>query len=115
MAEVVPLLTEPNGIVREWHTNNDGTYTVVSKSPHESSILDHNKAYQAAHDGYTPSRDMQHVASIPPLLIEYWQIVEGWNPFSPENADKLAAKLDSSEFMWLRTGTGRLGRKHRHI
>lgn len=115
MAEILPFLTEPNGIVREWHTNPDGTFTVVSQQHNETQILDRNKAMATHNDGYTPSRDMQRVASIPQLLLEHWMNVEGWNPFAPENSDKLAAKLDSSEFLWLRTAPGRLGRKHRHI
>lgn len=115
MAEVLPFLIEPNGVIREWHTNADGSYTVVSYSPYESQLLDNNKAMFNHNDGYTPSRDMQRVASIPPLLQEHWMNVEGWNPFDPENSGKLAAKLDSSEFQWLRTAPGRLGKKHRHI
>lgn len=115
MAEVLPFLREPNGIVREWHTNPDGTYTVTARQNIESDILDRNKSLYTHNDGYTPSRDMQRVASIPQLLLEHWKFVEGWDPFHPENADKLAAKLDSSEFLWLRTAPGRLGRKHRHI
>lgn len=116
MPEILPFLREANGIVREWHTNPDGTYTVVSRQENESNILEHNKARFNHDDGYTSkTRDMQRVASIPALLLEHWQNVEGWNPFAPENANKLAAKLDSSEFLWLRSAPGRLGRKHRHI
>lgn len=110
-----PFLIEPNGTVRKWVDNGDGTYTIVSEQHVETDILERNKAMYNHNDGYTPSRDMQRVASIPMALIEHWQTVEGWNPFLPENADKLAAKLDDSDLRYLRTAHGRLGRKHRHV
>jgi len=108
MAVVLPFSEEPGGIVRTWHDNGDGTYTIKSVQHVETEILDRNKAMQNHNDGYTPSRDIQRVASIPKLLLEHWKYVEGWDPFHPENSNKLKQKLNSNEFMWLRTATGRL-------
>lgn len=104
----MPFMTEPNGIVRKWVNNSDGTYTVVSEQHNETQILDRNKAMANHNDGYTPSREMRRVASIPMLLLEHWKYVEGWDPFHPENAKKLERKLNDPEFMWLRTAPGRL-------
>lgn len=115
MAEDVPLLIEPNGLIKIWRTNSDGTYTVITRQDNESEILERNKAMYNHNDGYTPSREMQRVGSIPMALIELWQTVEGWNPYAPENADRLARKLDDIDFRHLRTAPGQLGRKHRHI
>lgn len=115
MADPLPLLTDPNGLVKEWHTNSDGTFTVTTRQDNESQILERNKAMYTHNDGYTPSREMQRVGSIPMALIEHWMTVEGWNPFDPANATKLAQKLDDIDFRHLRTAPGRLGRKHRHI
>lgn len=115
MALILPFSTEPNGIVKEWHDNGDGTYTIVSRQEVESDILERNKALYTHNDGYTRTRDMQRVGSIPLALIDLWETVEGWNPYHPANADKLAQKLDDIDFRHLRTAPGRLGRKHRHI
>lgn len=114
MAEVVPFLIEPNGIVREWHTNPDGTYAVVSRQVNESQILERNKALLSHNDGYTPSREMQRVASIPLIVIEEYQ-ARGINLYSPENEHILQRILDDSDFRHFRTAPGRLGKKHRHV
>lgn len=115
MATVTPFMREPNGMVREWQDNGDGTYTVVSRQTVESDILELNKKLYNYNDGYNQTRDMQRVGSIPMGLLTLWETVEGWNPFHPANADRLAQKLDDIDYRLLRTAPGRLGRKHRHI
>jgi hypothetical protein len=77
-------------------------------------ILDANKAMATHNDGYSPDRTMRRVARIPMILLMKWQAEEGWDPFAEENGDKLAAKLDSSEYQYLRTAPGRVGKQHRH-
>lgn len=86
----------------------EGKFRIHSRYPFDSEVLERNKAMATHNDGYTPSRDLRRVASIPAGLLLYWQNVEGWNPLAPENADKLKAKLNDSEFLWLRTAPGRL-------
>jgi hypothetical protein len=71
-------------------------------------ILDLNQAMYTENDGYTASRDMRRVGSIPMSLLYLWKTVEGWDPFNPANQDRLAKKLNSSEFLKLRTAPGRL-------
>lgn len=61
-------------------------------------------------DGYTPSRDLQRVASIPNLIVEQW-MKAGINIFDEDDWPKIAAMLDSPEYLWLRTAPGRLARK----
>lgn len=73
------------------------------------AMLDRNRAMATHNDGYTPSRDMRRVASIPFGLIHEWMVNEGWNALDPECADKLMQKLNSSEYAYLRTADGRLG------
>lgn len=72
-------------------------------------VLDRNKALATHNDGYTPSREGRRVASIPMALIQKWKAEEGWDAFDPEHADKLAQKLNSSEYAHLRTAPGRIG------
>ena len=111
---VVPFMTEPNGIVREWHVQPDGTYIIATKQNNETEVLERNKAMYNHNDGYTPSRDMQRVASIPLVFIEEY-MQRGINLYHPENEDILARILDDSEFLYFRTAHGRIGKKSRHV
>jgi hypothetical protein len=87
----------------------DGKDTRYESSQSTDAILDRNKAMATHNDGYTPSRDIRRVASIPYIIGLKWLNEEGWWFMDPECSDKLAAKLNSSEWMYLRTAEGRLG------
>lgn len=93
------------GIRYGWMDDGKGGGTVVSQQDNDA-ILDRNKAMATHNDGYTPSRDMRRVASIPMLLVHKWLQEEGWWAFDPECADKLKAKLNSAEYLYLRTAPG---------
>lgn len=88
--------------------NQDGT-TSYRTEQDTDDVLDRNKALANTNDGYSKSREMRRVASIPLALIAYWKQVEGWDAFDPENGAKLMQKLNSSEFSSLRTAEGQLG------
>jgi hypothetical protein len=107
MSVRVPLFVGSTGIRHDWLDNEDGTYTVLSEYDAEP-ILDRNKALANHNDGYSPSREMRRVASIPLILWLKWLQDEGWDAFAPECADRLRRKLNSSEYMWLRTAPGKL-------
>lgn len=104
---MIPLFTSAAGITHALRPDGDGTYSVVSSFDCEP-ILDQNKAMANHNDGYSPSREMRRVASIPLILIHKWLTEEGWNALDPACADKLKAKLNSSDFAYLRTAPGRL-------
>lgn len=70
------------------------------------SILDWNKRQQNDGDGYTPSRDMKKIASIPLVVAEKWLNEEGINIFDPNHKDAVRRKLNSNEYLWLRTSGG---------
>jgi hypothetical protein len=106
MTKILPFLSD-GGVTREWHDHEDGTITVVERQD-VSAILDRNKAMATHNDGYTPSREIRRAASIPNVLIHKWLVEEGWNAFDPACADKLKQKLNSSEYLYLRTAPGRL-------
>lgn len=114
MAEILPFLSEPNGIVREWHTNPDGTFTVVSKQHNETEILERNKAMYNHNDGYNRKRDLQRVASIPLAVIEEY-MAKGINLYLPEYEDVLRKILDDSGYRFFRTAPGYYGKRQRHI
>jgi len=85
-----------------------GKFRIHSRFPFDSEVLEKNKAMATHNDGYNADRSMRRVASIPVGLLLYWRSVEGWDALHPHNANKLKEKLNSSEFLWLRTAPGKL-------
>ena len=72
-------------------------------------VIERNKAMLTHNDGYTPSREMRRVASIPYILINKWIVEEGVNVLDPANADFLKKKLNDPDYAFLRTAEGRIG------
>lgn len=106
MSKVLPFVND-SFVHRTFVDNEDGTATILEKQDCDG-ILERNKALYTHDDGYTPSRDMRRVASIPMTLVYEWLEKEGWNAFDPHHADKLKQKLNSPEYLYLRTAPGRL-------
>lgn len=88
---------------------SDGKDTRYESTQETDAITDRNRAMATHNDGYSPSRELRRVASIPYIVGLKWLNEEGWWFMDPEHADKLAQKLNSSEWMYLRTAEGRLG------
>ena len=99
-----PLFTSAAGVDHAWREEADGT-VVFAASQDVGAILEHNKRAQTHNDGYSPSREMARVASIPLVVLCKWMTEEGWDPFSPDPdcQKRLARKLDSDEYRHLRT------------
>lgn len=114
MGKVSPFSSDPNGLVKTWIDNGDDTFTIKTEQSNESQILERNKAMYNHNDGYTPSREMQRVASIPLVVIEAYQ-AKGINLYAPENEYFLQRILDDGDYRFFRTAPGRLGKKHRHV
>lgn len=92
---------------RKFIDNEDGTSTIIETQDCDA-ILERNRAMYNHNDGYTPSRDIRRVASIPLELVYKWLNEEGWNAFDPHCADKLKQKLNDPAYLYLRTAPGRL-------
>jgi hypothetical protein len=91
----------------------DGRETRFAAFQDVAPILERNKQMATHNDGYSPSRELRRVASIPYVVGHKWLNEEGWwfmdADKDPEVAKKLAAKLNSSEYAHLRTAPGRIG------
>ena len=103
------------GIRYLWRDEADGGVTIATQQD-VAPILEQNKAMQAHNKGYTKSKDMARIASIPLTIIYKWLTEEGWDAMSPDPdcQRKLAQKLDSSEYRYLRTSEIILGDHWRH-
>lgn len=107
--DFVPLVSSFGGTVQHFmRQNDDGTLTFATRQD-VNPILEMNHAMATHDDGYNKARDQRRVASIPLALIQQWKHEEGWDPFSPACADKLAQKLNDPDYAYLRTAPGRLG------
>jgi len=92
---------------------HDGKETRFAATQDVAPILERNKQMATHNDGYSQSRDLRRVASIPYVVGIKWMNEEGWwfmdADKDPDVARKLAAKLNSSEYAYLRTAEGSLG------
>lgn len=91
----------------------EGNETRFAAFQDVAPILEQNKKAMTANDGYSPSRDLRRVASIPYAIMHKWLNEEGFWAMDadkdPDVAKKLAQKLNSSEYAYLRTAEGRVG------
>lgn len=94
-----------------WFSHDPETdITTIRTETQESftqSILDQNKdSYNHDYNrGYTKSRDFKHVAKIPPQVILQW-LQEGIDVFDKNDWPAVKRKLNSSEWVHLRTSPG---------
>jgi hypothetical protein len=91
----------------------DGNQTRFAATQDVAPILEQNKAMATHNDGYSQSRELRRVASIPYVVMHKWLNEEGvWAMDAakdPDVAKWLAKKLNSSEYAYLRTAPGTLG------
>lgn len=72
-------------------------------------VLDHNKALQNdGTGGYSPSRELRRAASIPVEVQMKWLCEEGIDVMNPDHWPAVRRKLNSNEYLYLRTAPGRL-------
>lgn len=113
-----PLFTSAAGIKYVWKDDPEGNLLIKSYQSVEdmAAILENNQRLATHNDGYTQSRDMARIASIPLAIIYKWMTEEGWDPFSqdPDCQRKLAQKLDDPEYRYLRTSEIILGDHWKH-
>lgn len=91
---------------------------VVQRTQDPTAYLEANRAEFNEASSWRPyasgrkDKSLRKVASIPLIVVEQW-MKEGVNIFdpSPEVQKKVAAKLNSNEFQYLRTYPGRVGFK----
>jgi len=81
----------------------------VNIDPH----IKNNKRLYNLNDGYSKSRDLKRVASIPTLALQVWANeyngTNNWFALPKEIQKKIMKKkLNSSEFKYFRTAEGRL-------
>ena len=100
------------GVKTRYIQESDGKLTINSQQD-LNPLLDRNKKLYTQNDGYTASRDMRRVASVPPIILQLWtKEYNGSNNWwaLPKEIQKkiMKTKLNSSEFKYFRTAEGSL-------
>ena len=103
-----------DGLQKTTYMQDDMEGKIITKeevdiTPH----LDHNKKLLNLNDGYSKSRDLKRVASIPTLALSVWAKEyngdSNWFALPSEVQNKiLKKKLNSSEFQFFKTAEGNL-------
>ena len=85
----------------------------IKNSQDVDPILQKNKRLYNLNDGYSKSKDLKRVASIPSLVLQLWaKEYNGTNNWFAipdiERKRILKLKLNSNEFRYFRTASGRI-------
>jgi hypothetical protein len=96
----------------KYYFEENGTLT-VKNSQDVNPILKKNKRMYNDGDGYSASKDLKRVASIPTLVLTLWAKEyngsNNWFGIPNEERKKiLKRKLNSNEFRYFRTASGNL-------
>ena len=104
----LPMGPAENGV--SWQIRDDGKTTEMLATADVTDHLEQNKAMMNHNDGYSPSRELRRVASIPAIIILKWKEELGVDFYSsdPEQKRKVRQLLNSSEYLFLRTAPGRI-------
>lgn len=104
----LPMGPAENGV--SWQIRDDGKTTEMLATADVTDHLEQNKAMANHNDGYSPSRELRRVASIPAIIILKWKEELGVDFYSsdPEQKRKVRQLLNSNEYLFLRTAPGRI-------
>ena len=102
-----PLFRSAGGTTHAWRPDGRGGGSVVSTTD-VGSMLERNKRLANFNDGYSPSRELRRVASIPFAIVHKILTEEGVNVLDPANNDRLVRLLNDPDYAWLRTAPGRV-------
>jgi hypothetical protein len=88
-----------------------GTCSIVSEQSPEvvKAILDQNTARRNdGSNGWTETRDMKHVATVPWDVLLLWSTMSGLKMDDPAFGDYVKQRLNDADFMKMRTSEGKV-------
>jgi hypothetical protein len=105
----IQIIDDGGPVQTRIHTHADGKIT-FEQVQDVAPVLEKNKRFHLeVGDGYTPSREMRHVAFIPSIVLMQWAKEAGMQYsaiFSREFDEIIKRKLNDSNWSYLRTGGG---------
>ena len=93
------------GLTEAFHVNGDEC--AIQTTADVQPILDMNKYLANDGDGYSPSRELRRIASVPLIVIEKWRNELGVDVFNKDHARKVRQLLNDADWRFLRTSPGR--------
>lgn len=104
----LPAAVEAAGsMVTRWSYDEPSGEHIVTRAQDVQPILEENKRLMNLNDGYSPTRELRRVASIPFVVIEQWR-AEGIDIFNKDHREAFRRKLNDPENLFLRTAPGRV-------
>lgn len=99
---------QSNGLKTYHEYDYSSDTTTISYEQDVEALLDHNKAkYNDGTNGYaTAAREWKHVANIPAVILLKWLSEEGIDYRDKNHWEAIRRKLNSSEYLYLRTSPG---------
>lgn len=97
--------------IRQWHIYDPLTdTTTITYEQDATPLLDANKAaYNDGTNGWmSKSREMKKVASIPAIILMKWLTEEGIDYRNRNHWPAIIRKLNSNEYLYLRTSSGQI-------
>lgn len=107
MSGIILSEDKNTGIQRIWHKDPMTGKMYVENRQKVDDVLDDIKSRSEMDNGKWKG-DMHKVARIPKVLFDKWYKELGSDPTLPENAAWLMARLNSPEYMHLRTKSGKI-------
>lgn len=93
------------GLMESFHAVADD-FAIETRQDVEP-IIESNKRLANDGDGFTPSRDMRRIATVPLVVAEKWRNELGVDIFNRNHAGKVRALLNDPDWRFLRTSPGR--------
>lgn len=97
--------TAPDGVAESLVFHSDGSFA-LRRSQDVEPALEANKRLQAMGDGYSASRDLRRIASIPAVVQFEWIRRYGADPLARGNEALLRRLLNDPDWRHLRTAPG---------
>lgn len=95
------------GLTHEYSQLDDKKFVVHTRGDAQA-VLDANK-HDANHgSNSSPSRELKHVARIPPEVYTYWLNTYGVDALNPDHREAVTKLLNDRDWLFLRTGGGTL-------
>lgn len=98
-----------SGVTQTFHHLDDGSFA-LKQTQDVASVLDANKSEHLYTNGYSPSRELKHIARVPIGIAYEWLTKYGVDIMNVDHKPAVRRLLDSSEYLYLRTSAGSLGK-----
>lgn len=97
-----------SGIAAYYEPEGRDGARIIHEYDDVSGILDNNKVNYNHVNGWNADRSWHKVATIPLSIINKWLLEDGIDFYNKDHWPKVKAKLNSSEWLYLRTSPGHL-------